>query len=128
MGEIDDGVFDWMAILDHKRRQKEYLREAERKAKESQRDVVQTNITTISHPEVLSPSVPQPHQGPLSPVSTNGLLSTPAKTTFEQNDTQNTQTLPAQPQAQSEPLQKEPVKKKKKWWKKLFFICRGSKE
>jgi hypothetical protein len=131
IGEIDDGVFDWMLQLDHKRRQKELLREADRAAKESQpREFNGTNLT-ITPQEVLSPSVPHPHQGPLTPVSTNALASTPANPTFEVNETQNTHQTQAIPTAAPviEQLQKEPPpKKKKKWWKRLFMICRSTKE
>jgi hypothetical protein len=39
--EIDDGIFDWMIILDQKRKQKETLREADRTARAQEKGTVQ---------------------------------------------------------------------------------------
>jgi hypothetical protein len=138
MNEIDDGVFDWMLILDFKRRQREMLRE-DRAARESQlpiqKDVTPTNVTIPQTHDLLSPSLPQPHQGPLSPVSTNGVFNTPARATMEPNNetenTNNTQSVPVEPKSTQEPVrpqQPAPAKKKRKWWQKLFAICRKGDE
>jgi hypothetical protein len=137
MNEIDDGVFDWMLILDFKRRQREMLRE-DRAARESQlppqKDVTPTNVTIPQPQDLLSPSLPQPHQGPLSPVSTNGVFNTPARATMEPSNenenTNNTHSLPVEPKTTQEPHRQQtaPPKKKKKWWQKLFAICRKGGE
>ncbi|KAJ3277086.1 casein kinase I [Terramyces sp. JEL0728] len=47
-GEIDDGVFDWMVVLDQKRKQKEQLRENERLQREMAQSQQAHHITDSS--------------------------------------------------------------------------------
>ncbi|KAJ3052246.1 casein kinase I, partial [Rhizophlyctis rosea] len=52
IGEVDDGVFDWMIVMDQQRKEKERQREAEREARRAQREreqyAAQTSGTNLA--------------------------------------------------------------------------------
>jgi hypothetical protein len=131
LGEIDDGVFDWMIILDQKRKQKELLKEAEKLARE--RD----NLEKPHNTQDISDLAEKQVQSPI--VSTAGVVGSPLNGTMDDNhhavaNTIGANTSPA-PNARNDAVavtndnptgdpSKAPRRKKVGWFKRLFCCAR----
>jgi hypothetical protein len=127
LGEIDDGLFDWMIVLDTKKKQKDQMREAEKVNRAKQEaieiDIPQSNLAS-------------PIGRVISPSSNLAVYSSPSRAD-PLEDKRNSRLKPTEqvpqtgaeitpnlrPQEQQQPI--APVKKKS-WWKKLFS-CGQSK-
>jgi hypothetical protein len=80
IGEIDDGVFDWMIVLDQKRKQKEGLRETEKQ------DNVGRESGKVLHPNAGSSPLRQSGSKPLN-ISQNQLPQSPSQLVRRPSDT-----------------------------------------
>jgi hypothetical protein len=120
LGEIDDGIFDWMIVLDQKRKQKD------------------TGDKNFTHPnvsqniDIQSPSAPHLHIHSISsPVSNVGVYSSPNRPDTKplaenrQNKPKPIEKSPKHVPPERQPNPAPPVEPKKKigWWGRLFFCC-----
>ena len=113
MNEVDDGFFDWMIVLENKRKQREQQRELEKNA-----EIAKT-------PQSVTASPPVPEKAAItSPVnSTAGMLGSPSTPNVVIDNPvapKSDQVLPETPQhATAKPA-------KVKWWQRLF-CCKTDK-
>ncbi|KAJ3045023.1 casein kinase I [Rhizophlyctis rosea] len=78
IGEVDDGVFDWMIVMDQQRKEKERQREAEREARRAQREREQTQAQQSG--SQLNTSLSNVAGSPISPSLPNSGLTIPQGT------------------------------------------------
>ncbi|KAJ3325982.1 casein kinase I [Boothiomyces sp. JEL0866] len=130
IGEIDDGVFDWMVVLDQKRKQKEQLRETERLQREMAQSQqahhatesnlgVSPSVQPDTKLSVTSPGIGSSTHG--VPPSNANLKVSDKKLPPVEEPAVESRPQPVVNNSTSEPPKQAP--KKKKWWKKLFRFC-----
>jgi hypothetical protein len=131
IGETDDGVFDWMTILDQKRKLKEAQKEAEKAAREQDgtNAGTVTGMTNVEHQVASTPSAPAVRQSLVSPANTAQAVFGDAKRiSTTQKPIKDEQAAPLSSAKSPQPTQpatspSAPVPKKKSKW---FFSCCGS--
>ncbi|KAJ3261817.1 casein kinase I [Boothiomyces macroporosus] len=128
IGEIDDGVFDWMIVLDQKRKQKEQLRETERLQREIAHSqpahhgtdsnlVMSHSMQPDTKLSVTSPGIGSSTNG-VPPSNTNLKVSDKKLPPVEEPADETQHQTPAVHNSTNETPKQ--AQKKKKWWKKLF--------
>jgi hypothetical protein len=132
IGETDDGVFDWMTILDQKRKLKEAQREAEKAAREQDgtNAGTVTGMTNVEHQVASTPSSPAVRQSIVSPANTAQAvfgdakrISTTQKPIKDEQATPLSAAKSPQPSSQPAASPPAPAPKKRLGW---FFSCCGS--
>ncbi|KAI8915925.1 casein kinase-1 [Gorgonomyces haynaldii] len=119
LGEQDDGVFDWMIVLDQQRKEREQQREMERR---SQINPTSSNIAMMS---TVNTSRVSHHQHVSSQTGTPAqAIPTPREQRISLQPQEQPAAKPAvAPQRQPPREEPKPEPPKLKWWQKLFSVC-----
>lgn len=117
----DDGVFDWMVVLDEQRKEREF-----------QRDLLARNQATAgsaaSSPQkivsIQNSSIPAESRNAKAAIHAKRKSAAPGKFA-EPNQSTNASNKPIHT-AHSQ--RHEIASKRLKWWQKIFLFCRGGEE
>lgn len=115
MNEIDDGCFDWMIVLENKRKQRELQKEAEKAAE-------------LKSPQVSTPAAIDEKAAVASPLqSTFGMLGSPTtpNVVIEKTETPKSEAPDLQTAV---PPQDKPIVSKKKSWATRLFCCNNVRD